>query len=100
MKPLLKELKKVPGVFWYMLILGVAGAITKMLEQFFPTNTYWVSSLIVSIVGGVLVPAIVYVWGPKYNNPELPRPQSSVMPEEAEPETPPSVLSTIFWGNR
>lgn len=98
MKSILKELKKVPGVFWYLLILGVAGAVTENLRQFFPTNTYWYSSLIVSLVGGVVVPVIVYVWGPKYGNPVLPA--SAEMPEDVLfEEEKPGIASTIFWGN-
>lgn len=94
------QLKKVPGVFWYLIILGVAGSLTANLQQFFPTNTYWWSALIVSLLGGVLIPAIQYVWGSKFNNPPVPTvngatPAAAPAPEKAKP----GFLSTVFWGN-
>lgn len=103
MKEFWRQLKKVPGVFWYLLILGLAGALTSNLEQFFPTNTYWWSALIVSVCGGVLVPAIIYVWGKKYGNPPVPTfggTSPAAAPALEPDKAKPGLLSTIVWGNK
>jgi len=52
---------QIPGILPVALILLLPPAITPVIEQFFPTNTYWWSALVV-VVLNVLVLAVRVSW--------------------------------------
>lgn len=42
-----------PGVFWIVLILALIPAISAVLENFWPSSQYYVTALVVAVLGAL-----------------------------------------------
>lgn len=52
-----------PGVFWIVLILALIPAISAVLENFWPSSQYYVTALVVAVLGALA--KAIQVWAEK-----------------------------------
>lgn len=74
---------KIPGAIWFIVIPIFAAAITPVIVQYFPTNEYLWSALIVAIIGAV-VSALAAIQKAQPATPTTPAGAASIGAPEVE----------------
>ena len=42
-----------PGIFWIVLILALIPAVSAVIEQFWPSSQYYVSAIVIAVLGAL-----------------------------------------------
>lgn len=85
---------KVPSMLWVTILLVLPPMLIPWIEQFFPTETYWWSALIVVLLNAVVL-VVKATWG---NSAQVKTPsnvQSDMMPNQ-KPQSLAGKL--LIWG--
>ena len=85
---------QVPSTLWVTILLIVPPMLIPWIEQFFPTNTYWWSALVVVLLNATVL-VVKVNWGGK----PVPTTPPGVQADAAPASPAPSGLAKLLiWG--
>lgn len=85
---------KVPSMVWVAVLMILPPMLIPWIEQFFPTDTYWWSALIV-----VMLNALVLIVKTTWGNQSKASAPAGVLSDAAPTQTPKSLVAKLLiWG--